>query len=197
MKQLTTLFLFLIIGFSVIKTSNAQIVTLEVNQNYELPETPTIIQDGDTLQSSAIYGNQWFKDGDEIEGETDQIMVIDSSGSYMVTVTDSSTGCSSYSKTIFVVKTAVSLIESEAFSCRVYPNPNNGLFTVEVESDKTGPVELKLFSINGKLLLSEQASHTPGEQQLQFGNNILMEGIYTLQINFAGKTKSHKLIVNQ
>jgi hypothetical protein len=64
------------------------------------PATPTITPSGSvsfcvsgTLTSSSATGNQWYKDGNLLSGETNQTYVATADGNYTVRVTDS--GCTS------------------------------------------------------------------------------------------------------
>ncbi len=67
-----------------------------------IPATPTVTPDGPTtfcngnsvtLSSGAATGNQWYKDGNPIGGETNQTLEVAASGTYTVIVTTG--GCSS------------------------------------------------------------------------------------------------------
>ena len=129
-KHLSTLFLSLICLIA-----SAQKVTLTIRQDYAVPDIPLIIQTSDTLQSSSPIGNQWFKDGVELPGENSQKLVIANSGNYKVGVTLGS-GCSRESTSYNAIKTDIPIINTADFTCTVFPNPNNGMFTVELESNK-------------------------------------------------------------
>lgn len=168
------------------------VVTLSVNP---LPEIPVIIQKGDTLQSSSSVGNQWLKEGVEIIGENKQILVITHSGNYAVNVTNSSE-CSSQSVAYSAIKTDVPIIQIAEINCKVYPNPNSGLFTVEIESDQSKPLVLELLTYEGKLIVKKTMEHQVGKQQIQFGKTNLADGVYTLRITLGNQTINRKLIVN-
>ncbi len=54
-----------------------------------IPEPPTITVSGKaTLTSSAENGNQWYKDGEPIDGATEQVYVATETGSYYVTASN-------------------------------------------------------------------------------------------------------------
>ena len=76
-------------------------VTIEVTAR---PAQPTVQVDGATevcegaevvLTSSANLGNQWYKDGVEIQGATQQSITVNEAGTYTVIVTDPDSDCSS------------------------------------------------------------------------------------------------------
>jgi PKD repeat protein len=97
-------------------TSNSLTITL-----YPAPPTPTISQliGGNTLTSSSETGNQWYYNGNPIEGATNNTYEPTQSGDYYVVVT---LGCSSApSNTINVVITGVE--EASQLKAEAYPNP--------------------------------------------------------------------------
>lgn len=182
--------------FAFVFTAKAQTVTLAVSQDYSLPETPSVTQDADTLHSSVISGNQWYKNGGLIAGATAQTYVVTSSGDYRVTVTDPVTGCSAASGTLAVVKTAIAIIETTGFTYGIFPNPNNGSFTVEIAAEQAVPVVLELFSVDGKVVARQQFKSVSGKNSFLFGKENLVKGIYSLQIRCGNKTINRKLIVD-
>jgi hypothetical protein len=183
--------------FVCINIATAQTVTLNITQNYTLPETPVITQSSDTLKSSVPIGNQWYLGGEKIEGEINQSLIITGSGNYMVVFIDSVSGCSSYSEPISAIKTEISILQMKGFRCVVYPNPNNGFFTVEIESDKMEPIALDLLTINGRSVAKKEIKHIPGKQNYQFGKSNLVDGVYTLRIKFGSQITSQRIIVHK
>ena len=170
------------------------IVTLNLTVN-PLPGTPVITQSGNTLSSSAATGNQWWKDGAELMGETGSSLEIATSGNYSVTVT-SDKGCSSPSATYNATYTGIDSYETTGIRCNVYPNPNNGLFTVEVETNQSEIVQLELVAVDGKTIARKQLDNTYGKQTIQFGKENLPKGVYTLRLHSGAKTVNKKLVVN-
>ena len=91
-------------------TDNGVAITINA-----IPSTPTITgsttfcQGGSTeLSSSAVAGNQWYKDGVLISGATSNLLSVSSAGSYTVIVTVS--GCSSTPSTGITVSTGIETI---------------------------------------------------------------------------------------
>jgi hypothetical protein len=192
----THLFLLTAFGLFGTITANAQTVTLAVTQNYTLPDTPVITQNGDLLNSSVSTGNQWYFNGAKIEGATQSSVVVTQSGTYSVTVSNE-VGCSAASANYAAIKTDVPVIQVDDFTCKVYPNPNNGLFTVEIESSQSNPLALELFSADGKSVAKQKLKYASGSQTIQFGKANLVGGVYTLQVKFGNRIVSRKLIVKQ
>jgi len=181
--------------FFICITSSAQIVTLAIHQDYLVPDIPVITQNGDILRSSSPIGNHWFKDGVELLGQINQTLSLTNSGIYTVSVTLGS-GCSRESKTYNAIKTDVPIIQTADFICRVFPNPNNGMFTVELESDHPYVFGLELFSSNGRSIVNKTVNYTSGIQHIPFGKSSIAKGVYYLQINFGSNVLSRQIIVN-
>jgi hypothetical protein len=105
------------------------------------------------LNSSVSTGNQWYKDGMKIEGATQSSVVITQSGIYSVTVTNEA-GCSSVSANYAAIKTAIGTIADACFACMVFPNPNDGSFTIELTTGQSGEIELYLYAVDGRKVAS-------------------------------------------
>ena len=187
--------LFALVLSFVCLTATAQRITLGIHQDYQVPDIPLIIQTGDTLRSSSPIGNQWFKDGVELPGENNQKLVIVSSGNYKVGVILGS-GCSSESTTLNAIKTDVPIIQTSDFTCKVFPNPNSGMFTVELESGRSVVLDLELFTSEGKSIVKQSVNHSSGTQQIPFGKASLADGVYYLQIKHGSNILSRQIIVN-
>lgn len=187
--------LLLLLFYFIFSTTSAQKVTLAIRQDYVIPEMPKITQNGDTLKSSSPIGNQWFKNGVEIVGENKQKLILSNSGNYKVAVTLGS-GCSTESTTYSAVKTDVPIIQTVDFKCMVFPNPNNGMFTIELESDRSEIFDLELFTSNGESVVKKSIKHSSGTQQIPFGKTSLANGVYYLQINHGANYLSRQIVVN-
>jgi len=156
---------------------------------------PKITQNGDTLKSSSPIGNQWFKNGIELVGENKQKLILSNSGNYKVAVTLGS-GCSTESTTYSAIKTDVPIIQTADFKCVVFPNPNNGMFTIKLESERSEVFELELFTSKGESVVKKSIKHPAGEQQIPFGKTALADGVYYLQIKHGKNYLSRQIIVN-
>lgn len=124
-------------------TSNSLTITL-----YPAPPTPTITQiiGGNTLQSSSETGNQWYYNGNPIEGATSNTYEPTQTGDYYVIV---DLGClSEASNTINVVITGVE--EASRLKMEAYPNP----FTDEINliNRMNGLAQCTIYDAQGKLV---------------------------------------------
>ncbi len=82
-------------------------------------------------------------------------------------------------------------VEDEVFAgLSIYPNPNNGQFTVSSE-DFDGDVTFQIYSVSGSLL---NEKITTGEQTVSFDNE-LPAGTYFLRIISGDKVAARKIVV--
>lgn len=103
-------------------------------------------------------------------------------------------GCSNTAKDTLVVSACVGINElDEDLGLNVYPNPNTGIFTVELNtsSDITG--KISITSVDGKLVYIDMIS---GSGLVSKSINIahLAEGIYYLKLETKDAVKTYKIL---
>jgi len=144
---------------------------------YSLPITPSITQNGDTLISNSLTGNQWYNSSSGlIAGATDQQYMPTQTGSYYVVVTDSN-GCSSLiSNSIYFINTDIANSKSNR-TFEIYPNPANNQITVITANDNQQNL-LSVFNINGKVLIIKHIEKNTTEIDV----STLPSGVYFVKI---------------
>ena len=114
------------------------------------PETPVIIVDDCKLTTyilnDATY--TWYLDGEIISGETSHLININESGNYTVMITNED-GCSISSDDVFVNCESLGIDDIVSADIRVYPNPGNGEFNLDIEG-YAGELSLQIFDIMGR-----------------------------------------------
>jgi len=91
--------------------------------------------------------------------------------------------------------TSVSLPAAEGI-VNVYPVPFQGEFTVVYNSYSTGPVQLKLMDVLGKVVLSETPDLNRGLQAIHLPASSLSKGIYFLDMVAGEKRFTKSLLKN-
>ncbi len=151
--------------------SGSDSTTVAVNQ---LPLTPTIGAMGDTLYSSASYGNQWYFNGTAISGATNQMLIVTQDGYYSVQITDIN-GCASQMSASYHYVGPQGIQEQENTSFVVYPNPTTGKITFSGDMI-TGNYKASLYNTFGKLLIEVKNSNS-------LYLSMIDNGIYFLVVN--------------
>src|SRR6185295_861086 len=154
---------------------------------YPTPPPPGLSQRGDTLFASGIYATyQWYYDSTAISGATDSFYVATQSGNYNIIVTDVN-GCDVGAGIINVVAAAAA-VSSGSRQVEVFPNPNNGSFTITVPRPLSpAPYTVEIYNMMGALTYNGTLSKVEGE--VEGGGNAHKQiylrapaGIYLLKI---------------
>lgn len=158
-----------------------------------VPPTPTITSSGNVLASSVSTGNQWYMNGNIITGETGQFYTATQSGFYQVVVTNAS-GCTAMSNLLNYTFTGI-LENIPEVSFSIYPNPNDGDFSLEINAVKNE--EMSIFIVNeiGQVVYREKKVKLNGQLSKKIYLKNIHNGIYSIRIQTAGGCEVKKFIV--
>ncbi|MEA3444247.1 MAG: T9SS type A sorting domain-containing protein, partial [Bacteroidota bacterium] len=124
---------------------------------------------------------------------TSAITGMDSTFTYVVTVTDIYSCIAEDEITITLV--SIEELAASYESINVYPNPNNGEFTLHVENKTFADISYELVDMNGRVISSKQSKATH-----ELHENISMtkraKGVYFLKV-FNGKDYAVQKIIVQ
>lgn len=143
----------------------------------------TLVSCGSTLKLKALTGSgltyQWQLNSSDIGGETSSSLTASSTGIYSVIVTKGA--CSTTSKTTYVKLNDCTGIyrQIKNSSFAVYPNPNNGTITIEIDPAKQSTlsfVEFRLYSIAGQLICAKKL--TDSKSSFDLASNGVANGVY-------------------
>jgi hypothetical protein len=158
----------------------------------DIPEKPTINLSGTKLVSSAEFGNQWFVNGERIEGATNMEYEPDSSGLYSVKVIVSS-GCVSPMSSPFNFE----LIDKKDYAInneiRIFPNPTTRFVILNINSDIYKEINVQIINLVGKTLYHEDINLLSNELKIDFGD--YSTGIYVVVITIDGNKKYFNRVV--
>ena len=95
----------------------------------------------------------------------------------------------------FEVKSAAGVEEADlATTLNVYPNPTNGLTTLEFNNGASGMANLEVFNLVGERVVAESYGNlASGENRIQLDLSGLNAGIYLVNLNVAGETTTLRL----
>ncbi|MBP7076186.1 MAG: PKD domain-containing protein [Bacteroidales bacterium] len=146
-----------------------------------------------------------FKDGvTSTEAIPQHVFYVE--GNYLVTLMVSNNICSdTISKPIQISGTSKIYIPKEVendntehffeiLSEKLYPNPNDGSFTYELQLNQHSVISLSLFDLHGKMIYQEQIDHASYVNK-SFNFNHLDPGIYILRMNVLNKMKTYKIVI--
>jgi len=158
----------------------------------ELPDTPEISADGTLLVSSSDVNNQWYKDGEIIVGATGSTYEVAESGSYTVTVENSS-GCEATSQSIELTITAIVADGFGDDNIRISPNPvGNEELTISLSED--GLYEnMLLYNSQGKLMMNQEID---SDSEIQINMSRFKKGVYFIHLTGDKGIAVHKILKN-
>ena len=133
-----------------------------------------------------------FGDGN-ISEEQNPIHTYSTTGTYKVTLyANNDCGQKFTSKDIHVVVSAIN--ELPFTEVKLYPNPNDGKFVIDLKVEEAGDYNIKVFNTIGKLFDTKKVHLNSGENKLGYDFDRLSEGLYI--INISKEEKSYKLLFN-
>lgn len=170
------------------------IVTSNINFG-GLSVTVSTTNFGGTLVASPSGLNyQWMncQDNTTIISATMQSYTPSANGQFAVIVSDTS-GCVDTSSCVSV--TTVGVEETVALNeMSVYPNPNNGLFTVSIPNADYNAMSMEVVSIDGKVIYSDKFSNVSGTFTNEIDMTNAANGTYFLRVTADGTTTVMKVV---
>jgi len=132
---------------------------------------------------------QWYKGASLIAGATSTTYVATTSGNYKCRVTKTATGCFKNSNTIAVsvpCREGETILNSNLLS--VFPNPNNGTFTLKanIQSQNISiqqPVIINIYNNLGQVIYSHLSYAENGIVNELITLNNIAQGIYIVKLN--------------
>jgi hypothetical protein len=159
-----------------------------VTEFAEIP-TPTITQGSDTLYASGTGTFQWYFFGSPIPGANEPFIETAISGDYSVTVSDTN-GCSSPFGTYTYIATGISATNDGVFA--VYPNPTNGLITIQLRNNPASGDRFDVIDASGKCVMSDRLNSTV--QVVDLSGNA--PGLYLVRVIQAGSMTFQRIAKN-
>jgi len=158
-----------------------------------------------TVNYSEYSSYTWTVDGGNIvDGDgTNEITVYwtaDQGSTNYVNVTETKTeGCETIAETFEVtIDNCVGIDENFADKVEIYPNPANNLLNINIHNSTYEQAELKLISIQGKVVYQKSAIINSGDYSEKINLEKLNNGIYILTLISNGNTLiTEKVIVNR
>ncbi|HYX08712.1 MAG TPA: T9SS type A sorting domain-containing protein [Bacteroidales bacterium] len=159
----------------------------------EIPAIPVIEQVGnDTLmadQAGLMY--DWYLN-DVMLDVHDQAIQVNTDGDYKVVVSNGV--CGSASEAYTYTRTGISNdLNGNQFS--LYPNPGNGLFTLQVSGEHAKKLNIEVFDVTGKMVYQNQSLNATGNISVDLQN--LQNGIYFMNIRTSKRQSVIRVIIHK
>ena len=152
----------------------------------------SITQSGNTLNAfPAGMSYQWYNPN-VIPGATNQFYNPPVSGVYCVMVSDNY-GC--YDTACSEFHFADGIAELSSSDWNIYPNPNDGSFTLSIDANKGGAVEMKIINTLGEEIDKRMFDLRSGAHQFYISNKNISAGIYSIQLTTPGGVNEKRMIV--
>lgn len=148
--------------------------------------TPIITENSGILYSNSATGNQWFLNGNEIAGATNQQYQPSVNGTYQVSV-ENENGCTSISNEYQFISTSVE--DQMENSISIYPNPFKNNITIEYDNE----FRLTLFDVSGKIMVESEST----SKNTTLNLDELEKGVYILNIENNSHEVLRKIIIKQ
>jgi hypothetical protein len=157
------------------------------------PSTDGLANLGDTLFSSIPDGNQWYLNGEAIQGANDRLLVAAWIGDYF-TIIDDGTCTSDTSNHIQAGTTGVETQETMNFT--VYPVPNNGMFTARIITSKSETFDVLVYNKLGQKIYDAKNVAVSGILRKVIDLRPVPNGIYTVVFLSDEHKVTRKVVVN-
>jgi hypothetical protein len=161
--------------------------------NVYAPTRPTVTYIHDTLYCSHALSYQWYLNGAAIPGATDSAYVMTQSGVYYVQVTDIH-GCNAYSIQYDIIL-GIQSLNAAAGTLTIFPNPNDGSFSVQASGLKSGTVQMELIDAIGQRVYLEESELSGAAFQHSVRLPDLANGVYTLRLRQADRLVLRQLLI--
>ncbi|MEI6124428.1 MAG: T9SS type A sorting domain-containing protein [Bacteroidota bacterium] len=160
------------------------------------PTKPGLWVAGSTLNTNLAGVNlQWYFEGTELTGQTGMTYNATATGNYYV-LASNSFGCTTSSDTIYFTYGA-GIAENAALNgLQLMPNPNNGKFHLQFNTDIQNAIQVRIHDITGRQVYNRAFVTISGQVSEDIDLSGLQKGIYMVEID-AGITKAVSKVIIQ
>ena len=151
----------------------------------------------DLNQSTGATSYSWnFGDSSPVDNTANPSHTYVVNGTYVVTLTVGGP-CGTLTYTQTVVITEVGIQDNDlANTLSIYPNPNNGQFTVSFEFAEQKDVVVEMIDVSGRVISALSQENVLTFKQ-ELGDGELADGIYFVRITTEDGVVTKKIVVQK
>ena len=169
-------------------------LNIDIVINPPKPSISVIYSTYDTLISSSNYGNQWFKNGVKLTGQTASKLVVPSSANGMFSVIVTENGCSSDTSDAIAIYTGINDYSGN-FQFNFYPNPFNEEITLHYSLKNKDCIKISIFDATGREIRNfNNIINDAGNYNIKLDVSDLNSGVYFYNITVGDEKFSGKVI---
>lgn len=125
-------------------------------------------------------------------GETTQTIVVDSSGSYFVDVSNI-LGCIGTDTIVVTIPTSIDEHAGGVSNMKIFPNPNSGEFNLSFDLRNTEDVQVRIVNYLGEIIYTESLDDFSGLYEKQIQMPAVATGVYFVQVTAGSKVRTIKV----
>lgn len=148
---------------------------------YDIPETPVILQQGDSLIGSTTAWNQWYNSNGPVPGETGKVFFPETEGEYF-DIVSSEYGCLSDTSNIIDFHFTGLSDAPSGYEPEIYPNPFRNNITIAMHSYKTGIYPVEIVDMTGNIIYKNNIIITDNQDITIIPAALLQKGVYLILI---------------
>jgi Secretion system C-terminal sorting domain/Two component regulator propeller len=160
--------------------------TLDIIVNPVPTANVSVVDDSVFTANGGYTSYQWYFYGSLISGETDSTYTATAPGIYTVAVTNSF-GCTTYSGMIHYNNAG---IDEHANNFNIYPNPSNGVFTIETSINTD--VVIEVMDVKGQVVY-QTTTFINNKMNVDLSN--LSKSLYFIRILYDDKMEVKQLMI--
>jgi PKD repeat protein len=124
--------------------------------------------------------------------------VYTQNGSFTVTLVANNGTCSSTSTgTVSIIGVGLNDVENAIEAISLYPNPNNGLASLEVTTTKNTTVIISVLDMTGRVLTQINTEINSGSNQVELNTSTFAAGLYLVNVNIGAEQKIVRMSVSK
>jgi hypothetical protein len=168
----------------------------------EGPKKPTLYIEGTSVwylacSNDSATNYKWYYNGNLIPYANKYLYVANRQlGQYSVSISNEK-GCYTMSDVVTIPTLQTGIEEISPFEkLNIYPNPSNGLVSIEMENQVYGEIQIKIYSQEGKEVVNFGFDKETSHFIKQFDLSGYRKGIYMIKVDLKKYSNTCKIVLN-